>query len=194
MNMTFLDGGITLTLLPEEEREGTDTALLTVRGKDHDLDAATCRKLAASLREAARQLDGDDDAGIEVVRRSNIKSGDVVLIRTNFEGLSPDLRARLLMGRMEMLKSNFPGIRFMIGEKDTVLEHYRHVDDVEKDGKRGFTVIGVYEDNHSSRYAEWVEASSPEEAEQEILKNLAAQDSPSIIVAGVVAGMVEVVS
>jgi hypothetical protein len=57
-NFTEADGAITLTVLPAEEREeGHDTALLTVRGKDHDLTAAQLRRVAAACNEAAIQLD-----------------------------------------------------------------------------------------------------------------------------------------
>ena len=51
-----------------------------------------------------------------------------------------------------------------------------------------YTVIGIYEDNHQ-RYADTVEADSPEEAER-IVEN---SDGPRVMIAGTVEGCAKVV-
>jgi len=47
MNKTMKDGAITITVA------GPDTALLTVRGKDHDMTSEELLELSATLKHAA---------------------------------------------------------------------------------------------------------------------------------------------
>lgn len=52
------DGTIMLTWIPAEDGCDGDTALLTVRGKDHDLTADQLRALARAATRAADSIEG----------------------------------------------------------------------------------------------------------------------------------------
>ena len=51
MNKVFKDGAFTVTTV-----SGTETAMLTVRGKDHDFTPSELDKLAAALHQASKLL------------------------------------------------------------------------------------------------------------------------------------------
>lgn len=53
ISILALDGAVTVTWL----REWPESALLTVRGKDHDMNAADVRGLATALAELAAAMD-----------------------------------------------------------------------------------------------------------------------------------------
>lgn len=52
--------------------------------------------------------------------------------------------------------------------------------------KKGFTVFAVYEDYNSRRYASYVEAETPEEAERKVMR----ESAEGLLIAGVVEGRV----
>lgn len=54
-----------------------------------------------------------------------------------------------------------------------------------------YTVIGVYVDADYERYAESIEAESASDAEKKILDRAKAQGEEGLVIAGVVAGAVE---
>lgn len=68
----WLDGAIMFNE-PDEEDEQWGCCLLTVRGKDHDLDAKTMREFGEALIRAADQIEG-------------------IMTKEKFESLSPAVR------------------------------------------------------------------------------------------------------
>lgn len=52
MNRVFKDGAVAITQI-----DGQETALLTVRGKDHDFTAQELREFAQSLLSAAERIE-----------------------------------------------------------------------------------------------------------------------------------------